>query len=373
VNRDEFKDRYKYDLTRARYDGFGQYLEGKDIEALWRLVLKLPEQVSSVLIENLPSSAGFSAGIPEEVLSGMSEQQLKILFYRADVGLQELRKKVFLNEGEGHEDLKGAAVYHNFDLTYAESGAILEKPEEQKVKILGVLAFWGDDLSLCILDAIHDALNASDALFVSEKAIFARDTLERRLSSLTGWQRHRQVKELRLYRLATLAVPWERSREGIQPQDDLTFLAEAIVPGNTWATFMAMSEAWKRHRGDKKNLERRLIRLVGTIGDDFQEELERHADELADSTDLPDWLETQAARILSTLTEQLVGQLSHRPPYALTRFVGNLIASHQRTIHILRMLQFQLAHLQSVNQRQSLLMYIIIVIGILVSILVIVR
>jgi hypothetical protein len=367
VNRDEFKDWYKFDRTRARYDGFGQYLEGKDIEALWRLILKLPEQVSSVLVENLPPSAGLSAGIPEEVLSGMSKRQLEILFYRADVGLQDLRKKMFLSEGEGHEDLRGAAVCHNFDLTYAEFGAILEKPEEQKVKILENLAFWGNDLSLCILDAIHDALYASDALFASEKAIFARDALERTLSSLTGWQRQKQVRELRLYRLARLAVPWERSREGIQPQDDLAFLADVIVPGNPWATFMAMSEAWERHRGDKKNLGRRLIGLIGTVGDDLGAELELDADELADSIDLQDRLETQLARVLSTLTEQLVGKPSHRPPQEITSFVGNLIASHKRTVRILRSLQFQIAHLQSVNQRQSLLMYTVIVIGILVS------
>ena len=91
VNRTEFKTRYGQD--NESYDGFTEYGRGKDVDALWRLVLKVPEYISDVLIKNLPPGAGLSSRIPEDVLSGMSDGQLTTLFNREDIHLEELRKK----------------------------------------------------------------------------------------------------------------------------------------------------------------------------------------------------------------------------------------------------------------------------------------
>ena len=142
LNRPGFKDRYVRD--RLSYDGFGEYLAGKDIEALWELVLKVPEKVSRVIIDHLPESAGLSRGIPERVLNGMSDRQLAALFYRSDVGLQELRKQKFLEALEIDDEEKdrvndqmhSAAIAHAFDLTNEEFSEIVAKPRKRRVQIL---------------------------------------------------------------------------------------------------------------------------------------------------------------------------------------------------------------------------------------------
>ncbi len=90
LNKPEFKSRYTED--QLCYDGVGEFLAGKDIEALWELVPKVPENISHVLIEHLPESAGLSSGIPKHVLDGMNDLQLETLFYRSDISLKKLRK-----------------------------------------------------------------------------------------------------------------------------------------------------------------------------------------------------------------------------------------------------------------------------------------
>lgn len=52
LNKPEFKSRHADD--RFGYDGWGKFTAGKDIESLWELVLKVPENISHVIIELLP-------------------------------------------------------------------------------------------------------------------------------------------------------------------------------------------------------------------------------------------------------------------------------------------------------------------------------
>lgn len=254
VNKPEFKARY--DRETLTYDGFGEYEKGKDIEALWQLVLKLPEWVSHILIQNLPPGAGLSANIPNDVLNGMNDRQLATLFDRRDIDYRDLRKKVFFEAGEDRDRVRGAATCHHFDLTYSEFADILAKPEEEKISILTDLAMLTNDLSLCLYDAIHDILfNTDVGLSTGENSELAHDALERKLKWHTGWQREKQILELRLYRLAKLAVPRGKTEEGYPPSDELSFLANAVVRGDTWKTFMAFSEIWKRERRRTENLE----------------------------------------------------------------------------------------------------------------------
>ena len=99
LNKPEFKESY---VERQRsYDGFARVQSSKDIEALWELVLKVPENLSHVIIEHLPESAGLGSDIPKQVLEGMSDRQLQTLFYRADIGLDKFRKKKFFEITEG--------------------------------------------------------------------------------------------------------------------------------------------------------------------------------------------------------------------------------------------------------------------------------
>jgi hypothetical protein len=205
LNSPEFNARYVKDPLS--YDGFDEHLRGKDIEALWNLVLKVPGSLSHVVIKHLPESAVLSTGIPKHVLDGMSDRQLQTLFYRPDIGLEEFRKQKFFEaveangekEGSSREGTQCAAAAFAFDLTNDEFAAILSKPGKQRVRILTNLSLMAQGLRLCLYEAIHDALFASDVSpsggdYVN--AEFAKRTFENKLQVLKGWQREKQLREL---------------------------------------------------------------------------------------------------------------------------------------------------------------------------------
>jgi hypothetical protein len=267
----EFHERYTD--TRVTYDGWGEYTKGKDIESLWKLVPKLPEGISHILIENLPEASGLKNEIPEDVINSMTDHQLETLLYRKDIGLGELRKTLFWEAGEDRDRIKSAAISSNFQIEYEEFAKILAKPPKERVSILKDIGMMASQLSLCFYDAIHDALFASDVSPLGndfEDAIFARDALERRIRELAGWRREKELTELRLYRLANSAVPWDTKKEGYAPSGELEFLSEKIVPDDTWATFMAFSEAWSRRSYQVKELDKYLPRIYEIDEDDLE-------------------------------------------------------------------------------------------------------
>ena len=271
----EFQERYTD--NRVSYDGWGEYSKGKDIESLWQLVPKLPEGISHVLIENLPEASGLTSEIPEDVISSMTDHQLETLLYRKDIGLEKLRKKLFWEADEDRDRIKSAAVSFNFKIEYDEFAKILAKPPKERVSILKDLGMMASQLSLCYYDAIHDALFASDVSPLGndfEDAIFARDALERRLNELEGWQREKELTELRLYRLANSAVPWDSKKEGYAPSGELEFLSEKVVSGDTWATFIGFSESWSNRSYWAKDLDKHLPRIYEIDEDDWEPEEE---------------------------------------------------------------------------------------------------
>ena len=253
-----------YTDTRVSYDGYGEYSKGKDIESLWKLVPKLPKGVSHILIENLPEASGLNTGIPDDVIGAMTDNQLSTLLYREDIGLWKLRKKLFWEADEERDNIKTAAVCSNFQLEYDEFTKILAKPPKERVYILDKLGTFASQLNLCFYDAIHDALFASDVSPLGndfENAIFARNALERRIKELKGGRREEEITELRLYRLARCAVPWDSKKEGYAPSGELEFLSEKIVSGSTWATFVAFLEAWPKTPSRAKVLDEHLPRI----------------------------------------------------------------------------------------------------------------
>jgi len=200
---------------------------------------------------------------------------LETLLYRKDIGLEKLRKKLFWEADEDRDRIKSAAVSFNFKMEYDEFAKILAKPPKERVSILKDLGMMASQLSLCYYDAIHDALFASDVSPLGndfEDAIFARDALERRLSELDGWQREKELTELRLYRLANSAVPWDSKKEGYAPSGELEFLSEKIVSGDTWATFIGFSEAWSNKSYRAKDLDKHLPRIYEIDEDDWEPE-----------------------------------------------------------------------------------------------------
>jgi hypothetical protein len=209
----------------------------------------------------------------------MTGWQLARLFYRDDIDLRDFRKKVFFDADEKRDNVKGAAICYNFDLEYAEFATLLARPEKEKVKILTDLAITACDLSLCFYEAIHDVLFTSDVgLFSWQDAKFARDALKRKLKELKGEHRERQLRELRLYRLAKQTVPWKKDEEGYLPSEALEFLSKSVVEGDTWGTFMLFSKAWAEDSWRTKKLETHLPYIYEAgedqLGSDLQQEAE---------------------------------------------------------------------------------------------------
>ena len=280
LNKPEFKGTYVE--RQHSYDGFARYQAGKDIKALWELVLKVPESLSHVIIEHLPESAGLGSDMPKQVLEGMSDRQLQTLFDRSDIGLEKFRKQKFSEITEGGDEekdyakdgVRSAAVTHAFDLTNEEFAEILEKPDKPRVRVLKDLAMMACDLRLCLYDAIHDALFVPEVGGdYYEYAEFAKIAFERKLEQLEGWQRDKELQELKLYRLAVQAAPWKKDEKGYPPSGELAFLEEVVVEGDPWVTFINFSKKWDEEYYRTKTLEKHLPK-IWEAGEDEDEIVE---------------------------------------------------------------------------------------------------
>lgn len=365
VNKPEFKSYYISE--GISYDGYGEYLDEKDIEALWRLVPILPDGVSHLLIKNLPFGAGLSPRIPDDVLSEMSDRQLTTLFYRPGIRLTELRKKIFFETDEKRDQVKNAAMSQAFDLDYEEFAEILAKPEAEKVRSLGNLAVMARDLSVCLYDVIHDVLFTTDVGMHGrwEDAAYARNSIEEKLSQLQGWVRDRQICELRLYRLAKKAVPWKRTERGYPPRDELEFMADSIITGDTWATFMAFSEEWARNGWRTKRLEKYLPRIAEIQGDDTTDDSKTDEEDAMCAAQLENRLEVRLSEVISALTTQ-TAEKDTRLIDALSELPAHQIDFHEKIIRLVNNFESSNKELRSAQNRQKLLFYIVIVLLILV-------
>ncbi len=262
LNKPEFRPHYEKDSYS--YDGYGEYLKGKDLGALWGLVPKVPPSCSYVLIKYLPSSGGLAHDIPEKIVNKLDDSQLEWLLGRDDIGFEDLRKKIFWehansvqekneedDESWSKSSLLSAAISHNFQLSYDDFAKILSKPEKQKIKILTELTN-ANDLELCIYEAVHDVMFSSNAdMFSWEHAEFAKYPFERRLKKLKDYQLKKELLGLKLYRLTNQVMPWKGKRYELT--EKLVFLKEHLVEGDTWKTFMAFSEAWPKRNFKELN------------------------------------------------------------------------------------------------------------------------
>lgn len=353
VNRAEFKNYYKEDILS--YDGWGEFQKGKDIKSLWNLVLKVPERISHIIIQHVPAKAGLSTGIPDNVLKNMSIEQLKILFYRPDVGLTEFRKEIFLKNN--NYDLKAAASTCNFDLTYDEFAEILKKPEDERYKILKEL-IWAHDLSLCLYDALHDILFSGPRF---EDAEWPRRILEQKLKSLKSKEKGRQLRELRLYRLAKQTVPWKKEK-GYLPSNELNFLRDVVIEGDTWETFMSFSKAWEQNRSAQK-LEKYLPRIH-----ELDEDTIIDAADVEDSSQITKRIEKKLSEISSKLRTDSEGKDTTLAD-ALSQVTSYLTVLQDRTNEELNFLKNQFSGIQDSLNRQKILSVTIFILAIILLIL----
>jgi hypothetical protein len=358
------KSKHRYADDLPNYDGWRSFRNREDLCALWRLVLKIPERLSHVLIENLPLIE--RREIPNEVVERMSDHQLATLLDRRDVGLTDLRRKIFLAEEEGDgghlakDQLRNAAIFVNFDPTNEEFARVLARPDKQRVRDLSSLAIMAQDMRLCIYEAVHDALLASEVgLFDFQNAEFAKRSFLQRLEQLAEWRREKELLELKLYRLAVFAVPWKTAESGCPLWGELTFLNEAAVKGDTFATFMAFWKKWGEVQVRGTRLEDHLPRIWEAGEEDAQPNYREEVDESEQMADriacrLSDLLK-KAPHMPKDTSPEPVMEMGDQPSFA-----EKAVTAQEKTFGAVNSLQAQLCEIRRSGYRQLLSSWTII-------------
>ena len=296
-----FKRIYCRDYIVEDFLEYGSLTE--DIKALWNLVLRLPVGVSRIFIESLPPidgdlvPIGNPRGVMREtdasdILESLSDYQLAWLLRRQDIRLRDFREKLFHDVDNKPEFVREAAASYYFNLKDDDFTRILNKPEIEKKGELRFLSWGAKDLRLCIYEAIGDVLHWT-TLF--DTGLSAKERFNEKIVRFQGAPSGLELQEVRLYRLAKMAVPWNQDEEGALPEE-FEFLREEMVKGDTWATFIAFSKVKKDRQKDftwSAHLEK-------TLEDIFPVEGVRPHVEESDLTDLA--IEENITEILSTLS-----------------------------------------------------------------------
>ena len=222
----------------------------RDFEALWKLVPDVPEVVASVLVAKLPATTTTLSPhqIPEEVLHRIGPALLAKLFWRADVDLEDYRKKIALTHPleNGGDSLVWAACHRAFDLTYVEFEHLMQSEPKR-------LAAMSDasHMSPVLLQAAAEFFSGKLKIKPPERgssidrAYMFEGTLDRRLRSMEGWGakcylRSRQLWALRVYALArNLASDhdefWRKYGDALLKSDSHRWLRRYVIPGDIWS------------------------------------------------------------------------------------------------------------------------------------------
>ena len=311
VRKPSFRKHLEGDEWRHQYDGYGEHLAGKENETLWRLAPKCPGILANFLIESLPHAAGLSRGVPDDVMNALTDQQLQLLLFRSDVGMVDLRQKLFKDCGKERNGVKSAAICHHFSIKNDDFAEILGQPEKEKTAALRQLNN-AHDLRLCIYEAVQDHLKKSDAWGAYEDSGLVKIIMERKLAQLEpGWYRDDELRQLRLYHLARRAVPVKESDHSYPPRGEVAFFAEHIVLGDTWATFVAFDTKWRSlSDAAARPLEKYLPHLDGIdpeIEEDADVDEDKGSGDSALSSKIASQIEQRLAEVLVTLQEHRKG------------------------------------------------------------------
>lgn len=235
------------------YDGYACYSTQKDLEALWELCVKLPEDLEVILVRNLPASVFgdppyYEERIPEKVLEHLCKNHLlQFLLGRSDIKLNAYRKKVLFGDQFSDAERSAAASY-NLDLDYDEFEKLLGMGE----KCLEFI--WNADLKIVFLEAAKDFIvNLGEGPSPTDWEILSRN-IESRRKRLEKKQLKEEERELDIYETAKVLMPWKKDKPDEEKLKSLadsfkrdflfvkTKLKDAVVPENTWKTFMNLEK-----------------------------------------------------------------------------------------------------------------------------------
>lgn len=232
------------------YEGYESYLRSDLLRDLWLLIPKLGKTESAYLLaEHLPTKDGLvSEVLNDEVLEKLGNNVLYTLFCRSDVELKDCRKKVVLStDKEKYNDfMRDAAMTRDFGITPEDFHGLIIN---ERYDVLKSLMFHnGHEAAIYLTPVYLEALNEmQDIIFTYDydypKSLTRDEAIEAILRKLPDWKRKRELVNLGLYYIARNLVPWDKREEPSKIRDkELHFLENKVVPGDTWATYIAFSK-----------------------------------------------------------------------------------------------------------------------------------
>ncbi|MCW8387449.1 hypothetical protein OQJ15_14155 [Fluoribacter dumoffii] len=248
-------------FTEIEWDGWSAYEKGKELDMLWSLIPKLGVTKSAeLLVCYLPLESGLSSDRSEEFLESLNPEILTTFLLREDFYNSEFRKKIFFSPDESRNkyklQLQGAATFCNLQLTAEEFHTLIQDKNFALLEELARSNSYRPALSPALLCALCDIGNS----FIEHYHYYAKDKEQLILDFFkTRYEddidytetKIMDIIEVALYSFAIKFVPWENPPENLAYLENylekLDFILKHIVPGDTWATYMAFSKAFSQN------------------------------------------------------------------------------------------------------------------------------
>jgi len=242
----KFKEHYY--SREMGWDGYGEYIKGKDISSLWELTAKLPESISHILINNLPEGSGLQSNAVEGVVNKLSYGELSNLLSRNDISLKKFRKEIFWKDEVEKEvwynrHLWGEACSSNFTLSDEDFTKIINLPDKEKNERFEALSLWAGDLDIEIYMAIKLFLpdDIDDISFNWERL---EKAMEYRIKKVQSDDYAIEIlSRIRLLSLANESARWKSLED---TPTSVGFLYDKAIKNNLWQTYLNFREAWRR-------------------------------------------------------------------------------------------------------------------------------
>ncbi len=256
IQSSQFKEDFRKELE---IDGYLEYSKGRDLEALWNLVPKLPIRSAHALVESLPEKAAmtdFNIDFWRDKFT--NNFLLDEFLWRKDIRLSDFRKEVFWrgkrpeNKDTINRHEWESACSNNFTIKDEDFDKLLTLPREEKIERMKVLAEYANDISLeylLIIKYTLKELENDDDPFDEYFSHSFRNNMSNRLKIVDKRERYNQDELIR-FRLAYLAkksLSWKSEEDVVVDtyagDDSLNFLY-IENPKNSWDAYKRISEKW---------------------------------------------------------------------------------------------------------------------------------
>ena len=213
------------------------YDQDQDIKSLWNLINILPERLADLLITKLPIEKPNEQDffIINGILEKMTPKQIKILLNRNDLLLKELIKLSKTCKIKLLKDLLKCWMCHPV-----------------------IIIAWCDHV--CALNILCEDLQLEIKM---KKQQIIKDMKDRRFKK--DQIEKDQIRDLRIYALAREIMPWAKDKPeslDLIDSEDMHFLRERIIYGDTWSTYIAFREGWQSYHGENKDADHFLPKLI---------------------------------------------------------------------------------------------------------------